>query len=285
MTLFPAGFLWGAATAAYQIEGAPHEDGRGPSIWDTFAHTPGKVHHGDTGDVACDHYHRWRGRSRPDARARPRAPIASRSPGRASCRAARARSNHGGLDFYDRLVDGLLERGITAASSRSTTGTCRRRSRTGAAGCNRDTAERFADYAWLVAASCSATGCTAGSTLNEPWCSALPGLPRRPARAGHQTADAAPAGDAPPAARPRPGGLGLRAAGASDRHRPATCRPTWPASDGPRRRPTAAPRRLDGCENRWFLDPLFRGELPGRHVRAPAPHGRHALVDGRATWR
>ena len=55
----PAGFTWGVATAAYQIEGAVAEDGRAPSIWDTFSHTPGKVAGGDTGDVACDHYHRW----------------------------------------------------------------------------------------------------------------------------------------------------------------------------------------------------------------------------------
>jgi hypothetical protein len=57
---FPDGFLWGAATAAYQIEGAVTEDGRGPSIWDIFTHTPGAVLRGDTGDVACDHYHRWK---------------------------------------------------------------------------------------------------------------------------------------------------------------------------------------------------------------------------------
>ena len=56
---FPDGFLWGAATAAYQIEGAVHEGGRGVSIWDTFSHTPGKVNAGETGDVACDHYHRY----------------------------------------------------------------------------------------------------------------------------------------------------------------------------------------------------------------------------------
>src|SRR3954469_9558713 len=56
---FPDGFVWGAATASYQIEGAVHEGGRGPSIWDTFAHTPGRILNGDTGDVACDHYHRW----------------------------------------------------------------------------------------------------------------------------------------------------------------------------------------------------------------------------------
>src|ERR1700749_1593331 len=57
---FPEGFLWGWATASYQVEGAVHEDGRGPTIWDTFSHTPGKTHNGDTGDVADDHYHRYK---------------------------------------------------------------------------------------------------------------------------------------------------------------------------------------------------------------------------------
>src|SRR5919108_5411384 len=56
---FPKGFLWGTATAAYQVEGAAAEDGRAPSIWDTFSHTPGRTHNGETGDVACDHYHRY----------------------------------------------------------------------------------------------------------------------------------------------------------------------------------------------------------------------------------
>ena len=58
---FPAGFVWGAATASYQIEGAVKADGRGESIWDRFSHTPGRVWNGDTGDIACDHYHRFRG--------------------------------------------------------------------------------------------------------------------------------------------------------------------------------------------------------------------------------
>src|ERR1043165_2825866 len=105
---FPNGFIWGAATAAYQIEGAAAEDGRGPSIWDSFSHTPGKIVNGDTGDVACDHYHRWRedvGLMRElDLRAYrfsiawPR--VVPQGSGRVNAR---------GLDFYDRLVDALLD--------------------------------------------------------------------------------------------------------------------------------------------------------------------------------
>ncbi len=56
---FPKDFIWGSATSSYQIEGAWNDDGKGPSIWDTFSHTPGRIQHGDTGNVACDHYHRW----------------------------------------------------------------------------------------------------------------------------------------------------------------------------------------------------------------------------------
>ena len=109
----PAGFLWGAATAAYQIEGAAREDGRGESIWDRFSHTPARSRNGDTGDVACDHYHRWREDIDLMATSASR-PTASRSPGRACCRTAAARVNEAGLDFYHRLVDGLLERGHRA---------------------------------------------------------------------------------------------------------------------------------------------------------------------------
>ncbi|MEP7190472.1 MAG: family 1 glycosylhydrolase, partial [Roseiflexaceae bacterium] len=109
---FPNNFIWGAATAAYQIEGAWDEDGRGESIWDRFSHTPGKVFNNDNGDVACDHYHRWRD------------DIAlMRELGLQAYRFSIAwprilpegtgTVNQAGLDFYDRLVDGLLEAGIT----------------------------------------------------------------------------------------------------------------------------------------------------------------------------
>src|SRR3954449_6617984 len=103
-----AGFLFGASTASYQIEGAAHEDGRGPSIWDTFAHTPGRTRDGDTGDVACDHYHRW-----PEDVAL----LAELGVGAYRFSIAWPRIqpdgsgvvNAKGLDFYDRLVDELVE--------------------------------------------------------------------------------------------------------------------------------------------------------------------------------
>ena len=108
----PAGFVFGVASSAYQIEGAADEDGRGPSIWDTFSHEAGRTANGDTGDVACDHYHRWAD----DA-------ALMRELGIGSYRFSVSWSrvlpdgtgtvNQPGLDFYDRLVDGLLERGIT----------------------------------------------------------------------------------------------------------------------------------------------------------------------------
>jgi beta-glucosidase len=110
-TAFPEGFLWGAATAAYQIEGAWDEDGKGPSVWDTFSHTPGRVTNGDTGDVACDHYHRWRDDL-----------VLMRELGLTAYRFSVSwprvlpegdgAVNGRGLDLYDRLVDGLLTAGI-----------------------------------------------------------------------------------------------------------------------------------------------------------------------------
>ena len=125
MPAFPAGFLWGVATAAYQIEGAVGEDGRGESIWDTFCRRPGVIKDGDTGDVACDHYHRW---AEDVALMADLGATAYRfsiawprvQPG------GRDAANNAGLDFYDRLTDALLE----PASPRfppCTTGTCRSR--------------------------------------------------------------------------------------------------------------------------------------------------------------
>src|SRR3984885_9836814 len=103
---FPPGFVWGTATASYQVEGAVHDDGRGRSIWDTFSHTPGKVFHDDNGDVACDQYHRYRD----DA-----ALMGSLGVGAYRFSIAWPRiqpdgsgpATHRGLDFYRRLIEAL----------------------------------------------------------------------------------------------------------------------------------------------------------------------------------
>lgn len=108
---FSTDFLWGAATASYQIEGAAFEDGKGPSIWDTFSHTPGKVKNGDTGDVACDHYHRCRDDIRLMAELGLKAYRFSIAWPRVLPQGT-GRVNKKGFDFYDRLTDELLAQGI-----------------------------------------------------------------------------------------------------------------------------------------------------------------------------
>jgi beta-glucosidase len=108
---FPAGFVWGAATSSYQIEGAAAEDGKGEGIWDRFSHTPGRVRNGETGDVACDHYHRYREDVALMAQLGLRAYRFSVSWPRVLPDGT-GRLNEAGLDFYDRLVDELLAGGI-----------------------------------------------------------------------------------------------------------------------------------------------------------------------------
>ncbi len=110
-TRFPPGFLWGAATSAYQIEGSPLADGAGPSIWHRFAHTPGRVAGGDTGDVACDHYRRYRDDVALMRELGLTAYRFSIAWGRVLPE-GRGRVNQRGLDFYERLVDALLDAGI-----------------------------------------------------------------------------------------------------------------------------------------------------------------------------
>jgi len=108
---FPQDFIWGAATASYQIEGAWNEDGKGESIWDRFSHTPGKVKNGDTGDVACDHYHRWQDDIGLMKEMGLKAYRFSISWPRI-LPAGRSEVNQAGIDFYSQLVDALLEAGI-----------------------------------------------------------------------------------------------------------------------------------------------------------------------------
>jgi len=169
---FPPGFQWGTATASYQVEGAVKVDGRGRSIWDTFSHTPGKVHDGDTGDVACDHYHRLDHDLELMARlglgayrfsvAWPRVQPTGRGP-----------VNVAGLDFYSRLVDGLLERGIAPVATLYHWDLPQELEDDGGWP-HRDTARRFGQYAALVGEALGDRVHT-WLTLNEPWCAAYLG--------------------------------------------------------------------------------------------------------------
>ena len=171
-TSFPDGFLWGASTAAFQIEGAVREDGRGPSIWDTFCHLPGKIVNGDTGDVACDHYHRW-----------PADVALMRELGLGAYRLStswsrilpegRGEANLKGLEFYDRLIDGILEAGIEPwlclyhwdlPQALEYRGGWQ----------NRDTANWYAEYALLTARRLG-DRVKHWATFNEPNCACVKG--------------------------------------------------------------------------------------------------------------
>ena len=162
---FPAGFTWGAATAAYQIEGATDVDGRGPSVWDTFSHTPGKVRGGDTGDIACDSYRRY-----------PEDADLLRSLGLLDYRFSiswprvipdgAGQVNQAGLDYYKRLLDALGERGITPAATLFHWDTPQALQDKGGWS-SRDAAFRLADYAAVVGEALG-DRVKRWITLNEP---------------------------------------------------------------------------------------------------------------------
>jgi beta-glucosidase len=145
---FPKGFFWGTATAAYQIEGAWNEDGKGESIWDRFAHTPGKIRNGDTGDVACDSYHRWR----EDIALMKAMHLNSYrfSISWPRIQPSGSGSNSKGIDYYSRLVDALLEAHIRPLVTLYHWDLPQALEEAGG-WTNRDTASRFADYGSRVA--------------------------------------------------------------------------------------------------------------------------------------
>ncbi|BBJ43581.1 hypothetical protein SSPO_062990 [Streptomyces antimycoticus] len=173
MTLtFPPGFLWGAASAAYQVEGAAQEDGRTPSIWDTFSHTPGRVLAGDTGDVAIDHYHRFREDVRLMAELNLAAYRFSVSWSRVQP-TGRGPAVQRGLDFYRSLVDELLGAGIQPVLTLYHWDLPQELENAGGWP-ERETAERFAEYAGIVAGALG-DRVEFWTTLNEPWCSAFLG--------------------------------------------------------------------------------------------------------------
>jgi beta-glucosidase len=255
---FPPGFVWGAATAAYQIEGAVDVDGRGPSIWDRYAAEPGRTANGETGEVAADHYRRWPEDITLMSELGLDAYRLSISWPRIQPTGSGA-ANLAGLGFYDRLVDGLLDCGIdpwitlyhwdlpTALED--------------AGGWPaRDTAHRFAEFAAIAA---DALGDRVGHwiTLNEPWCSAFLGYSsgrHAPGRTNHRDAVAAAhhlmlghglattvIRSAAPAAKVGVT-LNLYAVTTAD------------DSEGAHE----AVRQIDGIQNRWFLDPILKGGYP-----------------------
>ncbi|MGR4852066.1 GH1 family beta-glucosidase [Streptomyces sp. LARHCF252] len=254
---FPAGFFFGAATASYQIEGAYDEDGRGPSIWDTFCREPGRVADGATGDVACDHYHRYRediallrGLGVDSYRfsiAWPRIQPTGSGP-----------ANPPALDFYDRLVDELLASGISPAATLYHWDLPQALEDRGGWRV-RETAERFAEYAGVVAARLG-DRVDRWITLNEPFCSAFVGY-----AAGAHAPGAREGRGALAAAHHLLVGHGLavqalRAAGA--REVGITLNPDrlLPAADSPA--DLAAVRRVGTLHNDVWFEPLFAGRYP-----------------------
>ena len=163
---FPDGFAWGAATAAYQVEGAAAEDGRGPSIWDRFSHTPGRVARGDTGDVACDHYHRYRADVGLLASLGLNAYRFSIAWPRVLPE-GRGRVNEQGLDFYDRLVDEVLAHGVAPYATLYHWDLPQPLEDAGGWPA-RDTTQAFADYAAVVARRLG-DRIPHVATLNEPF--------------------------------------------------------------------------------------------------------------------
>ena len=256
---FPDGFLWGVATSAYQIEGAVDADGRGSSIWDTFTHTPGKIANGDTGDVACDHYRRWRedvdllGALGVNAYrfsiAWPRLYPTGRPP-----------LERRGVDHYDRLVDALLERGIEPIVTLYHWDLPEALEDEGG-WLNRETVERFTAFA----ATCfDAYGdrVRRWGTINEPWIIGLlgylhglhaPGVKddvRGEATVFHHVLLGHGRAVQAYRERGRHGEIGIV----------LSLAPHYPGSDDPADREAAW--ASDGYVNRWFLDAVFRGAYP-----------------------
>jgi beta-glucosidase len=259
---FPPGFGWGAATAAYQIEGAVAEGGRTPSIWDTYAHTPGRVVGGDTGDVADDHYHRMRDDVALMAELGLTAYRFSVSWSRitpAVTADALGPVNPEGVAFYSALVDELLAHGITPAVTLYHWDLPQALEDAGGWPA-RATAERFGEYAEVVA---GALGDRVGTfiTLNEPWCSAYLGYASG-VHAPGRTEDAA----ALAAVHHLNLAHGLAAA-AIRRAAPAAkvavaLNLVWVRPETGSELDADAARRVDGLQNRVFLDPLLHGRYP-----------------------
>ncbi|HVR78960.1 MAG TPA: GH1 family beta-glucosidase [Acidimicrobiia bacterium] len=257
---FPPGFLWGVATASYQIEGAVDEDGRGKSIWDTFAHTPGKTLNGESGDLAVDHYHRYAD------------DVALMSDlGLNAYRFSIAwsrilpegtgRVNQAGVDFYRRLCKELTGAGITPVATLYHWDLPQALQDQGG-WLNPDSVSWFADYA-AVAKSALGDMITSWATLNEPWCTAF---------LGHSSGEHAPGLNDTPGSLVVAHHLMLAHHAAIETMRRTATRdedrlgivlnliPAWPQSETDQDRDAA--RSVDAISNRMFTEAVFHGVYP-----------------------
>ncbi len=269
MTEFPAGFRWGAATASYQVEGGVTEGGRGPSIWDTFAATGGKVLDGASGAVACDHYHRY-----PEDVGL----LAGLGLGAYRFSVAWPRvmpdgvtTSAAGLAFYDRLVDELLSRDVTPVLTLYHWDLPQALEDAGGWPA-RDTAFRFAEYAAVVH---DALGDRVDqwTTINEPFCAAFLGYGSGVHAPGVQDHDTALV-----AAHHLLLGHGLATRALTEQARPghefSLALNFAPAiADGSSPAHAEAARKFDGIHNRFFLDPVLGQGYPADVVADVAHHG------------
>jgi beta-glucosidase len=255
---FPDDFIWGTATASYQIAGATREDDRGESIWDRFSYTPGKVANGDTGDVACDHYHRWR----QDIDLMSELGVKAYRFSTAWPRilpSGYGSINEKGIAFYDELVDGLLAANITPWITLYHWDLPQVLEDRGGWP-NRDTADAFAEYVDLITRALG-DRVKHWITLNEPWCSAF---------LGYFAGQHAPGKTEPQLYLPAVHTLLLAHGKAVEivrRNVPdaqvgitLNLSHAYPASHSEADR--AAAHRYDGYFNRWYLDPLYGRGYP-----------------------
>ena len=254
---FPDGFLWGAATSAYQIEGSPLADGAGPSIWQRFTHSPGLTTNGDTGDIACDHYRRYEGDVALMAELGLNAYRFSISWSRVLPEGT-GRVNAKGLGFYERLVDALLERGIQPTATLYHWDLPEALDDRGG-WLNRDIANWFADYA-RVCYKAIGDRVPMWSTLNEPWVVTDGGYLFGALAPGHRNLFEAPIATHN---LMRAHGAAVQAYRAEAKDRVGivvNLEPKYPASDSAE--DLAATRRADAYMNRQYLDPVIFGTYP-----------------------
>lgn len=254
---FPESFLWGAATSAYQIEGHPLADGAGPSIWHRFAHLPGRIANADTGDLACDHYRRWREDLDLMAGLGLQAYRFSIAWGRVLPQ-GRGAINAKGLDFYLRLVDGLLERGILPmvtlyhwdlpAALHDRGGWL-----------NPDSPDWFADYAQILFRALG-DRVPLWVTINEPWVVAVLGYLTGELAPGHRDLYEAPRVAHHLLLAHARASAAYRTLGRGHIGIAVNLEPQHPASASVADRQAA--ERRDAWINRWFLDPLLLGAYP-----------------------